>query len=248
MVIYKIENIKNGKVYIGQTIEFKERIYNHFNRVRSNISINPLSLKYAIINESSDNFRVDIIYKAKNLDELNKMEIYYIDLYDSTKKDSGYNLTKGGKGIYEYSDEIRDYLSTKSLDSKPICQYDKLGNLINEFHSANYASRKLNIDSRKIFRVLSGVRKSTNGYVFKYKNDRFEYNNVNKTKIYVYAISGEPVGEFESIKDASNRLNLKYSGIKKALHTSTDEKFRTNKGYYFSYIELLNPPTIKKYR
>lgn len=50
-----------------------------------------------------------------------------------------------------------------------VLQYDLDGNFIREWESAADASRKLNITSGKICAVCKGIRKSTNGYKWRYK-------------------------------------------------------------------------------
>lgn len=52
---------------------------------------------------------------------------------------------------------------------KPILQFDKHGNFIAEFSCAAEAMRVLNLPNAKISEVCKGKRKSTFGYVFKYK-------------------------------------------------------------------------------
>ena len=52
---------------------------------------------------------------------------------------------------------------------KPVVQFDKQGNFIAEFTCAAEAMRILNLPNAKISDVCKGKRKSTFGYVFKYK-------------------------------------------------------------------------------
>ena len=52
---------------------------------------------------------------------------------------------------------------------KPVVQFDKQGNFIAEFTCAAEAMRVLNLPNAKISEVCKGKRKSTFGYVFKYK-------------------------------------------------------------------------------
>jgi group I intron endonuclease len=91
--IYKIENIKNGKFYIGCTINFKKRYRQHYYHLLKNnhpdISKDEIS-KYGI-----DNFKFSVIEEIKyiesfdNISEYNEslsylriLESYYIKKYD----------------------------------------------------------------------------------------------------------------------------------------------------------------------
>ena len=95
MIIYKATNIINNKVYIGQTIkELKIRKAQHersFNYGRDYL------FPRAIRKYGKDNFKWEIIHRANSIDELNDMEAYYIEKYDSTNPLKGYNIKFGGK-------------------------------------------------------------------------------------------------------------------------------------------------------
>lgn len=56
--------------------------------------------------------------------------------------------------------------------SKPIIQFDKLGNVIAEFSSITQASKITGINQVSISRVLHGKQKLTNAlYKWRYKNN-----------------------------------------------------------------------------
>lgn len=89
MVVYKITNLINGKVYIGQTVDkLKRRV----NRLQYNIF-----LKRAIKLYGMDNFELSIIENCFDISELNKREQFWISFYNSTNNQKGYNLQSGGK-------------------------------------------------------------------------------------------------------------------------------------------------------
>ena len=84
--IYKITNIKNNMIYIGQSRQLSKRLKSHKNAVEKSyidneIRKNPNDFKYEIIEYCSE-------------EELNEKEIYWIKFYDSYN--SGYNKTPGG--------------------------------------------------------------------------------------------------------------------------------------------------------
>lgn len=94
--IYKWTNKVNGKVYIGQTKDLSHRksVFQCFSIKRySGDLINRARQKYN--NISYWNYEV-LEYCCP--EDLDKKEIYYIDLYDSTNLDNGYNLCGGGFG------------------------------------------------------------------------------------------------------------------------------------------------------
>ena len=106
--IYKIFNDVNEKVYIGQTTQsIKARWSGHKHDMQTTDShLYRAMRKYGI-----DNFHIEIIVECHR-DELNELEIYYINKYDSIA--NGYNSTSGGNQCFtrrRYTDEavIRAY-------------------------------------------------------------------------------------------------------------------------------------------
>lgn len=94
-VIYKIINIRNNKVYIGQTVNYENRFKDHFYRLSRGIHVNQ-KLQNAFNKYGSENFQMVKIDSANNKEELDKKEIEYIKKYNSNNRDCGYNLNSGG--------------------------------------------------------------------------------------------------------------------------------------------------------
>lgn len=104
-IIYKITNIINNKIYIGQTVRgFSERITEYKNG-QGNVHLNNSFNKYGF-----ENFKFEIIKTCTSIDELNKMEITLIEKYDSTNKNKGYNIECGGLNSH-CADETRRRMS-----------------------------------------------------------------------------------------------------------------------------------------
>ena len=94
-IIYKLENLQTGKVYIGQSIQHaKKRAQDHFLKLRKGKHWNKhLQNSWNKYTEKSFKFFV-ILCGNFEVDELNILEQRYIDLYDSYNQ--GYNQTLGG--------------------------------------------------------------------------------------------------------------------------------------------------------
>lgn len=96
--IYMIRNKANGKVYIGQSVNINRRWSDHIKSLQANSHYNEY-LQRAWNKYGSDNFEFSIVENCL-VDDLNRLEIYYIaDYYQSYNPDFGYNLTKGGDGV-----------------------------------------------------------------------------------------------------------------------------------------------------
>lgn len=102
--IYKITNIKNNKIYIGQTV--KNRPSDRFSQHRY-LATHPEQekgisyLHRAMAQEGLDNFKFEIIEKIPN-EQLNNREKYWIKQLNSLSPE-GYNLSEGGSGLSGYS-------------------------------------------------------------------------------------------------------------------------------------------------
>lgn len=148
-IIYKISNIINGKVYIGQTTKtLEERKSEHIRK----INVRGQAIYSAFRKYGLHNFKWEIIDKAINQDELNHKEIYWIAHYNSYGKD-GYNMSIGGEGFGsgEYSVNFGRKLSKEHRE--------KISrSLSGENH--HFYGKKLSKEHR------DKLRKSKEGFVF----------------------------------------------------------------------------------
>ena len=99
MIIYKVTNNINGKIYIGQTTKSLDiRRKQHENRYKYQ---NDMAISRAIYKYGKDNFSWEIIDTATSIEELNKKESYWIEKLDSLATNGkGYNLKGGGDNAY----------------------------------------------------------------------------------------------------------------------------------------------------
>jgi group I intron endonuclease len=111
MIIYKIVNNINGKIYVGQTIQkLVRRIGYHF--WQNKTPIQKAMNKYGI-----QSFTVSVIDSAYSKEILDEKERYWIKQLNC-KSPNGYNLTDGGEGLGNPTDEIRKKISKISTGRK----------------------------------------------------------------------------------------------------------------------------------
>lgn len=91
MIIYKIVNDVNNKVYIGQTTRsLSARKSQHLRSIyRLDSHLYRAMRKYGV-----EHFKFETICEASNIDDLNRLETYYIKKYNSVN--NGYNMGYGG--------------------------------------------------------------------------------------------------------------------------------------------------------
>lgn len=113
--IYKIENLVNGKVYIGQAVDIYRRMKKHIwdNCKGGN---NPL-LTDDMNKYGTENFSYELLCECLP-DELYKLEQLYIEKYNSYT--NGYNLTVGGLGNHGWrmNDDTREQIRTNNTGGK----------------------------------------------------------------------------------------------------------------------------------
>ena len=124
MWIYKITNIQNNKVYIGQTIRpIKDRFNRHINDALHN-GIDTHFAR-AIRKYGKESFTIEEIDSANTQEELNQKERYWIQYYNSIK--DGYNetdaISKCGGNTYQSKTEkeievIKNKISEGKLGAK----------------------------------------------------------------------------------------------------------------------------------
>ena len=96
MIIYKITNRINNKVYIGlTTTSLEDRWRRHLTEGR-NIN-NKKHLYKSMRKHGLENFSIEQIDETDNFEELGKLERKYIELFESMNPNKGYNLTAGGE-------------------------------------------------------------------------------------------------------------------------------------------------------
>jgi hypothetical protein len=103
--IYKITNPKK-KIYIGQSIDIIDR-FNHYKsfNCKGQIKIYNSLKKYGV-----EKHKLEILCQCGR-EELNDLEIYYINLFNTFNSEYGLNLRAGGEQGGKCSDETRKKLS-----------------------------------------------------------------------------------------------------------------------------------------
>lgn len=284
--IYKAINIKNGKVYIGKTCNFKERKWHHERCYQKDDCI----FHRAIEKYGKENFSWEIIDQTSSYEMANILEKEYIIKFNSYKP-NGYNMAKGGDGgsmwnarpvvcltydgeyvkrydsasetkndgfhdsevlmsckdsrhscknhIFMFEDEYtkygaRKYKKPDNNCKKAIIQCDLNGNFIKEFSSIQEASKETRTNRTGISGVLTGKYKSSNGYIFVYKENfpiknifQYKHNKKGKKIAQIDIKTKKIIKEFNSISEAGRNLGVNYKSIQKVI----DKQDRTAYGF-----------------
>ena len=124
--IYCIENLVNHKKYIGLSVNIYKRWGDHKYALNNQKHANPY-LQRAWNKYGKENFKFWIV-EACNQVNLHDKEIYYIELYNTTNENYGYNCSCGG----EITSTREDTLEKRSitLSKRKVVQVDFDGNIV----------------------------------------------------------------------------------------------------------------------
>lgn len=248
--IYAHVNKINGKIYIGQTKQsLKERWGSDGRRYKGQVFYNAIQ-KYGW-----DNFEHLLILDNLNQMQANYYEKFFIEKYNTTNKNFGYNVTNGGNSntLNEKQRELRRQLNYqmwkdgtfKELINTPVYCIE----LNQSFESALEAERQLQIDNSTIQKVCKRQLKYAgikNGqplhwiYLKDYNEDlikslKGKSEILKGVSIPIYCVELNKI--FNSAAEASKELNIDASSIRKV----AKGKYKTAGGFHWvEKKELIN--------
>ena len=247
MIIYKVTNKVNKKVYIGQTIRsIEERWKEHAEKGGA--------LYRAINKYGKENFTVEQIDVACDRNELDEKEKYWIKYYDSTNKKKGYNLTYGGEH-FEIPEDRRKRMSEVELgeknhfygkrhseETKRKISEAKKGTLTGK-NNPNYGKKHSNEIRKKIGERLklfyaenghSSLGKhhseETKQKIRDFHKGRWVGGKSPRAKKVICVETGKV---FDSLIEASDFIGRKVS----SLHSAVSGRSKTCGGYHWKYID-----------
>ena len=263
-VIYKIENLVNGKVYIGQTrVGYKKRTNEHLYSLRKNIHNNDY-LQRAWNKYGEESFSFSIV-ETCDINELDDKETNWISHFRNSV--GSYNLESGGNKNKTHCDESKIKMSKASKKKwnnpeyanplrKKMKEVHGGKNNINAkkvicintnevFETMTEAANKYSLNMKNISQVCAGEKATTRGLQFAYYEENKEYKlkEINpKTKgnhpcaRKIICINNGVV--FDSVISASEHFNIKYTNLHQVvLGVNTTASGVDGELYQFAYYE-----------
>jgi hypothetical protein len=178
--VYKIENIVNGRIYIGSSKDLKKRWWKHKSELRLNRHYSKeMQLDYNNFGEKT--FLFQILETCKEEDLLN-IEQKYLNILNPF-----YNLCRyaGSPLGIKFSENHKQIISNalkgiyrpkgkNNPRSKAIIQLDINNSFLARFDNARDIERKLNIEHSNIISCCKGRLKSSGGYKWLYEDDYYK--------------------------------------------------------------------------
>jgi group I intron endonuclease len=109
--IYIITNTINDKKYVGQTCQ---GIARRWNQHRYDAKHSETKIARAMRAHGVENFAIELLAEAEDQDSANRLEPFWIRLFDSVA--NGYNIENGGKATGKITDEQRSALSKRTKE------------------------------------------------------------------------------------------------------------------------------------
>lgn len=242
--IYKIINNINGKIYVGQSIDIKERWKQHkYKAFNPNEKGYPSIIHVAFRKYGIENFSFEIIEECE-IEELDNKECYWIRELN-TLTPNGYNMLPGGQGT-------RALLKPRfcSICGKTISRDNKSGKC------ASCCQTKLFITKEALEEKLlefkgnftkigdyfglsdNAIRKKCKNYgLSSYSSDykdKKEKVPIKKPVFQIDVETNEIIKKFNSIADAAREL-----GVSRGSHITEvcKGKNKTAYGYKWKYVE-----------
>jgi len=220
--VYSITNLINGKIYIGSSVDIKQRHYEHISDLRRNVH-HSIHLQRAWNKYSEDDFKFEIIELVIDNDKLLEREQYWMDYYNCYHRDYGYNLHKiaGSPLGYKHSEETKKLLSIKGKGLK----------------RSEETKQKISVARKGLSNTwLIGVKQSEEHLKNRFENMRGrplkEESKINmRTPIIQLSRDGEFIREWTGASEASKILDIDISGITKCCRG----RQKTHKGFKWIY-------------
>lgn len=158
--IYSIVNLIDGKLYVGSTINFKNRSARHLSALKNNKHDNEY-LQRAFNKYGVSNFLINILEQCDS-DNLVVKEQYYIDFFKSYQDSNGYNLVRFVEQRRRHTKRTRDKIKIAcgNKKRKTHCKNGHEFNLINTYCDKKTGHRNCKICNHERY-LRKAVKKET---------------------------------------------------------------------------------------
>jgi group I intron endonuclease len=226
MIIYKITNIINNKIYIGKTtkninIRFNQHI-KESKREHSNHYI-----CRSIKKHGKENFIVETLETCNSFEELNSRERFWIRTLNC-KAPNGYNISDGGDGSNGH---------IMPLNSRKKLSLDRKGIPLSENHIRSIIEGMKNMSDEKRNNMKTCGFGNKNNFYGKHHSEITKNNNKEKhyKKVAQYDKNGILIKIWNSRTEVSNHFDIPIQRVSECIHG----KINNINGFLFKDFKLI---------
>jgi len=263
--IYKIINIINNKIYIGNAINLYKRMHNHIHQLKNSIH-HSRHLQRSWDKYGENFFKFYIIEYVEDKNNLIEREQYWMDYYKSYDINLGYNIctkansnigkklteetkrkiSEAQKGHTRLSEESKRKISEKNkgkegAGKKKIVQLDTNGNLIKVWNSISSVKNE-GYNNGCVSQCCLHKRELSSGYFWfyldEYNQKEFSLPEIKNSfikRILQFDLKGNFIREWENSKECRD------NGYDSSLVLACcDLRFKTHKGFIWLFKEDYN--------
>ena len=215
--IYKATNKINGKSYIGQTINYKNRLWQH----RRCYEKEDCKFHDAIKEFGFDNFEWEVIETCERKEEADNLERKYIELFNSYR--NGYNENKGSVGGH---------------NAKSIVCLNLNGDFIKRYDSAADAEKD-GFNNVNVLLCCKNKLKTCKNHLFMFEED-YDTNgareyikpaSTSRKKVVQCDLKGNLIARYGSVQEASEKSGANRTTISGVL----SKTYKSANGFIFVY-------------
>lgn len=216
-LVYQIENLKNGKRYVGKTTNFKQRVAYHKTYLRRNVHHNEY-LQRAWNKYGEKCFEFKVLQTFPTRSQMDLAEEFLILEGQTHLPPKGYNIQLGGWSDNPSERGLGKIREKAKAQMREVQQFDLEGTFITEYSSIKEAAQTVGADNSQIMKCCKGQAVTCKGYQFKYKEDSREvgkvlpmnertsmYNTLNKSKAVIQVKDGEVIARYASAAEAARQ-------------------------------------------
>lgn len=217
--IYKATNKINGKSYIGQTVDYKSRVWQHMRCYEKE----DCKFHDAIKEFGSDNFDWEVLETCNGKEKANDLERKYIEVFNSYR--NGYNDNKGGAGGHN----ARAIVCLK-LDGEFVKRYDSASDAEKDgFNNVNV----LLCCKNKLYTCKNHLFMFENDYKENGAKQYVKPESSSKRKVVQCDLDGNFISRYDSVQEASEKTGANRTTISGVL----SQKYKSANGFIFVYEE-----------
>jgi group I intron endonuclease len=243
-IVYCHKNKANGKVYIGITSNKSKRW------IKTGIAYQKCFVFFnAILKYGFNNFEHNVLFENLTKEEACKKEVELIEVYNSTNRRYGYNVSKGGEAFmlgYKFSDKQKKEMSEKRKGKNKGIRVSPESEFKNG-HTPNDNTRK-KMSKAKLGKPTwnKGFKGYNSGDKNPMKREEIKAKfkgakNTNSKKILQYTKDNNFIKKWDCMSDAAKEYNIAISNITKCCQGEC----KTIGGFIFKYANYIYPLSTK---